>query len=171
MSVITPVIRMMLRYFYEQGLLEENRADMVMTPFCHHGTLPCYIPAEEDCKFYAALELETKRNAAIILLARKLGLRAIDICNLTFSQIDWEEDKIRLNQTKTGEPLGLPLTGVSKVRGSTPAGITLRFFAGGFLCLAECPLRYSQCHCSGFQWSAWLSSTTSYFSHAPRSSG
>lgn len=109
MSVITPVIRMMLRYFYEQGLLEENRADMVMTPFCHHGTLPCYIPAEEDCKFYAALELETKRNAAIILLARKLGLRAIDICNLTFSQIDWEEDKIRLNQAKTGEPLVLPL--------------------------------------------------------------
>ena len=36
---------------------------------------------------------------------------------------------------------------------------------------AEYYLRYSQCHCSGFQWSAWLSSTTLCFSHAPRSSG
>ena len=77
----------------------------------------------------------------------------------------WQEDE------KTGERFGLPLTGVSKIRGSTPAGITLRFPAGGFLCLAECSLRYSQCHCSGFQWSAWLSSTTLCFSHAPRSSG
>lgn len=109
MSEITPVIRMMLRYFYEQGLLEENRAEMVMAPFCHHGTLPCYIPVEEDGKFYQALENETKRNTAIILLARKLGLRAGDICNLTFSQIDWDKDKIRLNQSKTGEPIVLPL--------------------------------------------------------------
>lgn len=109
MSQITPVIRMMLRYFYEQGLLKENRAEMVMAPFCHHGTLPCYIPVEEDSKFYFALNQETKRNAAIILLARKLGLRAGDICNLTFSQIDWTEDKIRLIQSKTGEPLVLPL--------------------------------------------------------------
>ena len=35
--------------------------------------------------------------------------------------------------------LSLPLTGVSTIGGSTPAGITLRFPAGGFLCLAECP--------------------------------
>ena len=108
-SPITPVIRMMFRYFYEQGFLKEDRAEMVMAPFRHHGTLPCYIPSEEDSKFYFALNQETKRNTAIILLARKLGLRAGDICNLKFSKIDWVEDKIRLNQSKTGEPLVLPL--------------------------------------------------------------
>lgn len=35
--------------------------------------------------------------------------------------------------------LGLPLTGVSTIWGSTPAGITLRFPAGGFPCPAEYP--------------------------------
>ena len=34
---------------------------------------------------------------------------------------------------------GLPLTGVSTIGGSTPAGITLRFPAGGFPCFAEYP--------------------------------
>ncbi len=36
-----------------------------------------------------------------------------------------------------GRP-GLPLTGVCTIWGSTPAGITLRFPAGGFPCPAEC---------------------------------
>lgn len=36
-------------------------------------------------------------------------MRSCDICNLKFSQIDWENDTIRLNQQKTGEPIVLPL--------------------------------------------------------------
>lgn len=82
---------------------------MVMAPFRHHGPPPCYIPEEEDTKFYDSLEKSSKRNQAIILLARELGLRSGDIRNLTFSQIDWQNDKIRINQEKTGEPLVLPL--------------------------------------------------------------
>lgn len=105
----TTLVRLTLQYLYEQGLLEENRADMVMPPFRHHGNLPCYIPEKEDKKFYEALGGCTKRNTAIILLARNLGLRSCDICGLKFSQIDWERDRIRLNQQKTGEPIVLPL--------------------------------------------------------------
>lgn len=105
----TTLVRLTLQYLYEQGLLEVNRADMVMPPFRHHGNMPCYIPEKEDEKFYKALEGCTKRNTAIILLARNLGLRSCDICGLKFSQIDWERDRIRLNQQKTGEPIVLPL--------------------------------------------------------------
>lgn len=105
----TTLVRLTLQYLYEQGMTEANRAGMVMAPFRHHGSLPCYIPAKEDAKFYEALGGCTKRNTAIILLARKLGLRSCDICGLRFSQIDWEGDKIRLNQQKTGEPVVLPL--------------------------------------------------------------
>lgn len=109
MGSITTAVRLLLKYLYGHGFLEKDRAEMVMPPFCHHGALPCYIPTEEDGRFYKALESETRRNAAIILLARKLGMRAGDICSLTFSQIDWAEDKIRFNQAKTGEPVVLPL--------------------------------------------------------------
>lgn len=105
----TTLVRLTLQYLYEQGMLEVNRAEMVMPPFRHHGNTPCYIPEKEDEKFYEALEGCTKRNTAIILLARELGLRSCDICSLKFSQIDWEGEKIRLNQQKTGEPVVLPL--------------------------------------------------------------
>lgn len=109
MDAPTTLVRMTLRYLYEQGLLEVNRAEMVMSPFHHHGNTPCYIPQKEDKKFYKALDGCTKRNTAILLLARELGMRSCDICTLKFSQIDWERDKIRLSQQKTGEPVVLPL--------------------------------------------------------------
>ena len=38
-----------------------------------------------------------------------LGLRDCDIHNLTLKEIDWRNDKLRLTQQKTGEPLILPL--------------------------------------------------------------
>lgn len=103
------LVRLTLQYLYGHGLLEVNRAGMVMPPFRHHGNTPCYIPEKEDGKFYGALEGCTKRDTAIILLARELGLRSCDICSLKFPQIDWEGEKIRLNQQKTGEPVVLPL--------------------------------------------------------------
>ncbi len=109
MTTPTTLVRLTLQYLHEQGMLEVNRAEMVMPPFRHHGNPPCYIPEKEDDKFYEALGDCTKRNTAIILLARELGLRSSDICNLKFSQIDWEGDKIRLNQQKTGQPVVLPL--------------------------------------------------------------
>ena len=49
------------------------------------------------------------RDYAIILLIARLGLRSSDVANLRFSNIDWESDRIRLTQVKTGNPLELPL--------------------------------------------------------------
>ena len=52
------------------------------------------------------------RNRAIGTLLYYTGLRACDIANLTFSDIDWDNDEIRLIQTKTDAPLSLPLSPV-----------------------------------------------------------
>jgi integrase len=49
------------------------------------------------------------RNRAIGTLLYYTGLRACDIANLTFSDIDWNNDEIRLIQAKTDAPLTLPL--------------------------------------------------------------
>lgn len=50
-----------------------------------------------------------KRDFAIILLASRLGLRRSDICNLCFSNLDWERNLISIRQSKTNKYLELPL--------------------------------------------------------------
>ncbi len=51
-----------------------------------------------------------KRDYAIILLAVVLGLRAVDITELQFSEIDWVNGEIKITQEKTQKTLALPLT-------------------------------------------------------------
>jgi len=53
---------------------------------------------------------EGKRDYAMILLAAITGLRAIDIIELKFNDIDWRNGEIRITQSKTIESLALPLT-------------------------------------------------------------
>lgn len=49
------------------------------------------------------------RTKAMMRLGLRLGLRDIDICCLRFSQIDWKNDQIILEQEKTGVTIYLPL--------------------------------------------------------------
>jgi integrase len=44
-----------------------------------------------------------------VLITARLGLRATDVCCLTFENIQWEQSLIVLNQKKTGERIELPL--------------------------------------------------------------
>jgi integrase/recombinase XerD len=50
-----------------------------------------------------------KRDYAILLIAVRLGIRASDICGLTFNNFKWESNTIELKQGKTDEPIVLPL--------------------------------------------------------------
>lgn len=54
---------------------------------------------------------EGLRDYAIILLAFDTGLRGVDIRTLRLRDIDWNSGNIHLRQTKTNEPLILPLSG------------------------------------------------------------
>jgi len=49
------------------------------------------------------------RNKAIVTLSLLTGIRAVDIVNLKVSDIDWVSDVICISQSKTNEPLVLPL--------------------------------------------------------------
>ncbi|MRM88944.1 hypothetical protein EAI28_11355 [Faecalicatena contorta] len=51
----------------------------------------------------------TKRNKAICLLLLETGLRAVDVCNIKLSDIDWMKDIIYIKQQKTGMALNIPL--------------------------------------------------------------
>jgi len=48
------------------------------------------------------------RSAAMTILALRMGLRSIDICNLCLSDISWKSRTISIVQQKTGAPLTLP---------------------------------------------------------------
>ena len=52
------------------------------------------------------------RDKAIGLLAMFTGLRGCDIAGLRFSDIDWTNDFILINQQKTNVPLKLPLRAI-----------------------------------------------------------
>ncbi|MFH2074953.1 MAG: tyrosine-type recombinase/integrase, partial [Pseudomonadota bacterium] len=49
------------------------------------------------------------RNAAMAMLALRMGFRSSDICNLCFSDILWRNRTVSIIQQKTGTPLILPL--------------------------------------------------------------
>ena len=49
------------------------------------------------------------RDRAIVLLAMTAGLRACDIAGLELDDLDWRGERICLTQSKTGNPLVLPL--------------------------------------------------------------
>ena len=48
------------------------------------------------------------RSAGITMLALRMGLRCVDICNLRLSDICWTSRTISFVQQKTGQPLTLP---------------------------------------------------------------
>lgn len=50
-----------------------------------------------------------KRDYAIIIIAAKLGIRAQDICDLSFQNLKWKTNTIEFFQKKTKEPVVLPL--------------------------------------------------------------
>ena len=60
-----------------------------------------YLDASPDISF---------RNKALTIIALDTALRAIDICGMKLSNIDWEHNVIHLTQHKTERVLNIPLT-------------------------------------------------------------
>lgn len=52
----------------------------------------------------------TYRDAAIVLLGLSTGIRAIDLISLRLSSVDWNSETISFKQSKTGNPVCIPLT-------------------------------------------------------------
>jgi len=109
MATILLVLRSILNSLHKDGLIKKELSGMVMGTFVQKGSVATYIGAKDQAKLVTELDNESKRTKAIILFALRLGLRDCDICNLTFQEIDWQHDRIKLVQKKTGNPLVLPL--------------------------------------------------------------
>lgn len=106
-------VRYYLKYCYECGFMKEEMFSKLPNPYYNRKSrLPSTYSAEEVKKLLSSIDLGNPcgiRDYAIILLIARLGLRSSDVANLRFTNIDWENELIRLTQMKTGNPLELPL--------------------------------------------------------------
>lgn len=106
-------VRLYLKYCFENGLIRDNLFPKLPNPhYNRNSRLPSTYTAQEVSDTLSAIDMGNPcgiRDYAIILLLARLGLRSSDVANLRFSNIDWENDMIRLTQVKTGNPLELPL--------------------------------------------------------------
>ena len=107
------VLRDFFRYLYNQGLLDTDVSAFIPKDnYKKQPKLPSTYKKQEVEILINSVDRVSragKRNYSIILLAAMLGLRASDITNLMFKDLQWERNIIRIKQYKTGNILELPL--------------------------------------------------------------
>lgn len=106
-------LRGFFAFIYEKEYLDKDFSFTV--PSIRHSkeiTIPSAYSKEEVERFLNCIDRSSpkgKRDYAMMLLAARLGLRASDICSLTFANLDWERNLIKLVQEKTKKAIELPL--------------------------------------------------------------
>ena len=107
------VIKGYLRYIYDQGLTEIDYSRLLpKDKYVKQPKLPSTYSKEEVKALLAAIDRSSpkgKRDYAMVLITARLGLRASDVCNLTFENIQWDKNLIVLYQQKTQARIELPL--------------------------------------------------------------
>lgn len=106
-------LRGFFRFLYNHEVTTSDLSVMVpRDKFIKQPQLPSTYTEQEITQVIASVDRGNatgKRNYAIVLLAARLGLRASDIANLKFENLNWEHGLIALHQYKTGKDLQLPL--------------------------------------------------------------
>lgn len=107
------LLRVLLRFLYEEGLTAGNLALAIpKMRYDKQAKVPSFYSPEEIHRLLEAVDRGNprgKRDYAILTIASRLGLRAGDICALTFGSLRWDTNTIELQQQKTDSPAVLPL--------------------------------------------------------------
>ena len=107
------VIKALMQYAYENNLVSYSLiGSLEGIHYIEHTKLLSYYDPQEIKRLESTIDRSSatgKRDYAMTLLASRLGLRASDICNLSFSNIDWDNNVIHIQQEKTGVNMDLPL--------------------------------------------------------------
>jgi site-specific recombinase XerD len=105
--------RVFLRFIYSKKIIQ---TDLSETLPCMQSRKQMRIPSvwdkEDLLKLIAAIDRGNpagKRDYAIIMLVARLGLRSIDVKQLTFSNFNWDENYLEFSQSKTKRIIRLPL--------------------------------------------------------------
>jgi site-specific recombinase XerD len=110
---IVSALRVLFRFWREEHIVDDRFEELFDTYKTHKPErIPSYFTANEVMKIEQSVSRNSangKRNYAMLLLASRLGLRASDIANLQFSDIDWDKNMITLTMQKTKKVIELPL--------------------------------------------------------------
>ncbi len=108
-------VRMLMQFLYERKYIEMDYKSIIPNvKYSHDAHIPSVYSQDEIQRLLNCVDRGNatgQRDYVILLLAARYGLRAADICGLTFDEIDWENSCIHISQQKTCEPLSLPLSG------------------------------------------------------------
>ena len=106
-------LRAFFRFLYQEGIMPDDlAAKMPMVKARKQTAIPSVWTHEELKQLVGAIDRGSpkgRRDYAIILIACRLGLRCTDIKNLCFENFNWTEKKLCFTQSKTGQPVELPL--------------------------------------------------------------
>ena len=110
---IVSALRVLFRFWKEEHILSRD-FDQFFESFRvrHPERIPSFFTKDEVMRIEDSISRSSavgKRNYAMTLLASRLGLRASDIANLRFNQIDWDNNLITLTMQKTRKVIQLPL--------------------------------------------------------------
>lgn len=109
----TIILKRLLKFLFEKGYTSENLLSSVpKAKYLRPKELPSVYTSEEIRKIIGTIDRNSnigRRDYAMISLALYLGLRAKDIVELKFENIDWENNTINLVLSKTGKEMTLPL--------------------------------------------------------------
>lgn len=107
------IIRCLFLFWRQENIIDGRFEEFFATyKLRKKERIPSYYTTEEIKVIENSVSRSSalgKRNYAMILLASRLGLRASDIMSLKFSDIDWDNDLIKLRIQKTGKTIELPL--------------------------------------------------------------
>ncbi len=107
------LLRVLFRYLFDQKVITRNLSIAVpRVKFSKKSKISSAYSQEEIRQLLQCVDRgnpKGKRDYAILLIAIRLGIRASDICNLTFDNLKWESNTIEFKQGKTGETIVLPL--------------------------------------------------------------
>jgi site-specific recombinase XerD len=106
-------LRGLLRHLQQERILNVDLSYLVPKDnYRKEAKLPTTYTEEEIERMLSAVDRgnpKGKRDYAMLLLACRLGLRASDICGLTFENLLWQQNIIVLTQEKTKKRIELPL--------------------------------------------------------------
>ena len=108
------ILRNFLKYLFIEDILENDLS--IYIPTIKNGRrkkIPTYLKHEEVENLLESIPKNTKveiRDYTIILIAARLGLRISDILNIKLKDIDWQNHKLNITQTKNKNLNILPLT-------------------------------------------------------------
>ena len=106
-------VRSLLRFAIGEGLVEEGVLGTVpAVRSVKQARIPSVWDPGEVAKVLEAIDRANpsgKRDYAIVLLICRLGLRAVDVKRLEFSDLDWPGNQLAVVQAKSGRRVVLPL--------------------------------------------------------------